>query len=637
MNLHFLAVRQLVSAARVFPPLRPVLRTGGRVLRRFGWRPPAPEGAPRQTDYARWVEQHDTLDEADRAAIRAHVARLRSPPLISVVMPAYETPAPLLRAAIASVRAQLYPHWELCIADDASPSARVAAVLAEAAAADPRIRWVRRETNGHIAAASNTALSLARGEFVALMDHDDLLPEHALYEVAAELEAHPDADILYSDEDKIDERGQRFDPHFKPAWSLDLMLGHNVVSHLGVYRRSLLERIGGFREGFEGSQDYDLALRAAGATSAGRIRHIPAILYHWRQAAVGGSFSQEQLDRCVDAARRAIADHLRVRGVAGAEVLPAPLAMNWTRVRWPLPDPAPRVSIVVPTRDGARLLAQCLNGVLRRTDYPDIEVLVIDNDSREPETLALFAELGADPRVRVLPMPGPFNYSALNNAAVEAASGSIILLLNNDVDVIGRDWLREMVALAVRPEVGAVGAKLLYGDGRVQHAGVVLGFGHHAGGPGVAGHYGVFAGRDDPGYSGQYALARELGAVTGACLALRREVFLAVGGLDPVNLPVSFNDVDLCLRIRAMGLAIVWTPFAELYHLESATRGSDLRPDQIARATAEAEHMRQRWGPVLDADPFYNPVFDRADRTFRFSDQPRRRKPWLRDPAGGPG
>lgn len=578
-----------------------------------------------QATYERWVRECDTLNDGDRAAIRAHIGRLAHRPLISVVMPAYETPERVLSEAIASVQAQLYPHWELCVADDGSPSSDVARVLTEAAAEDPRVKWILRQHNGHIAAATNSALGLASGEFVALMDHDDLLSERALYEVAVELEAHPDADILYSDEDQFDSAGRRFRPYFKPDWNIALMLGHNLVNHLAVYRRTLVERVGNMRLGYEGSQDYDLTLRAAAATEPARIRHIPAILYHWRQHA---SFSKEREAACVDSARRAIRDYLAGQGAPDAEIGPLPAIPMWTRVSWPLPDPAPKVSVIIPTRDKPDLLARCSAAVLQRTDYPDLELLIVDNDTHDAEALAVLARLAGDPRVRVLPYPGAFNYSAMNNAAARAATGEVLVLLNNDIDVIHRDWLREMVSLAVRPGIGAVGAKLLYGNNTIQHAGVVLGIGSFAGGPGVAGHYGQGLPADEVGCHGYLVMAREAAAVTGACLAVRKSAYQQVSGLDETNLSVGFNDVDFCLRLRDAGLRNLWTPFATLYHLESASRGSDLSPSKLERFTREVRHMRHRWGPVLDNDPFYSVNFSRADHTFRLAIPARREKPW---------
>jgi O-antigen biosynthesis protein len=434
--------------------------------------------------------------------------------------------------------------------------------------------------------------------------------------------------MIYTDEDQIDSAGHRHDPYFKPDWNIDLMLSHNLFSHLCVYRRSLLERIGGMREGLvDGSQDYDLALRAAAVTDSARIRHIPAVLYHWRRMDESVSFSQKQLDRCITAARQSISDYLCNQGVA-AEVLPAPATPLWTRVRWPVPHPAPRVTVIVPSRDKPELLARCAGGLLHRTEYTNLELLVIDNESSDPQTLELFRRLQEDRRVRVLSFLGPFNYSAINNFGVQEATGEVVVLLNNDIDVIDGGWLREMVSFAVRLDVGAVGAKLLYPDGRIQHAGVVLGVGTHADGPGVAGHFGHFEAGDALGYFGQFVLARELSAVTGACLAMRKEVYVSIGGLDAEHLPVSFNDVDLCLRIRSHGLRIVWTPFALLHHLESASRGHDESPEQIERAAREASVMRDRWGPALDADPFYNPNFSRLDHAFRLAFPSTRGKPW---------
>ena len=553
--------------------------------------------------YGTWVKQFDTLTDADREAIRQHIKRLASRPLISVIMPVFEPDEAALHAAIKSVRAQIYSRWELCIADDASTKPWVMPLLTSAAAADPRIKIFRRTVNGNISAASNSALSLAQGEFVALMDHDDLLPEHALYQVAAELDRYPEADLIYSDEDKVDQLGRRYQPHFKTDWSPDLVLGHNMVSHLGVYRRSVVDQAGGFRVGYEGSQDYDLALRVADATTPDRIRHIPRILYHWRQHAGGGSFSQARLMQCADSARRAIADHLDRIDAGEAKVVPHPVLPAYSRVIWPVPDPAPMVSLIVPTRDRSGLLARCVEGLLHRTAYQPIELLIVDNDSKEPATAALFAHLSADSRVRILSVPGPFNYAALNNHAAAHAQGDVLVLINNDIEVIQPDWLREMVSHALRPDVGAVGAKLLFPKGRVQHGGDVLGVG------GVASHLGVNASRDDPGYFCHLTLARDVSAVTGACLAVRRPVYNSVGGLDEVNLPVAFNDVDFCLRLREQSHRVVWTPFAELYHHKSASRGSDVADESLQRFRREIDYMQRRWGSVLRADPFYNPNF----------------------------
>ncbi|MCG6205022.1 glycosyltransferase [Rhodopseudomonas sp. HC1] len=577
----------------------------------------------RETLYDRWVREFDTLTDKDRQLIRAHINRLGDKPLISIIMPAYETPAWLLERSIDSVRAQLYPNWELCVVDDASPSPHVAEILACASKKDPRIKWTRRATNGHISAASNSALELASGEFVALMDHDDLLPEHSLYQVAVSLNENPSLDIIYSDEDQIDQTERRMMPYFKTDWNPELILAHNMISHLGIYRRTLLERAGGFREGFEGSQDYDVSLRCADATTPDRIHHIPAILYHWRRKYGVASFSESNIEQCSEAALRAVSEHLK-RNNEVATVAPDTNLPHWIRVRRSPPQPAPLVSLIVPTRDQAKLLAMCAEGILHRTDYPALELLIVDHESISPDTQRLFAELQRDSRVRILRFEGPFNYSAINNMAVRSAHGSIIGLVNNDIDVINPDWLSEMVSIAVLRNVGAVGAKLLYPDGRLQHGGVVLGVG------GVANHFNVGLGRDEVGYFGRNLLASDVSAVTGACLVVRKSVFEEVGGLNEEDLPVAFNDVDLCLKILAKGYRNVWTPHAELYHHESASRGAEDTSAKKARFRREVHYMQRTWSATLAHDRFYNDNLTIAMATpFGLAFPPRRRKPWM--------
>jgi GT2 family glycosyltransferase len=592
------------------PPLRRFLRIISRLTRL-------------DDGYDRWVRKFDTLSQSDRDQIRAHIRDFKYRPLISVIMPVYETPQWALREAIDSVRQQLYPHWELCIADDASNAPHVTDVLHQAVAEDSRIKWMRRDQNGHISAASNSALSLAAGEFVALMDHDDRLAQHALYEVVVALNNDPRLDIIYSDEDQIDRKGRRFKPYFKTDWNIDLLLGHNMISHLGVYRRSLLQHVGGFREGFEGSQDYDLALRCADATVPDRIFHIPAVLYHWRRGYGPASFSEEQLAQCSAAALRAIRDHLNRRQEIG-EVIPHPILPHWNRVIRPLPNPAPLVSLIIPTHDRADLLGRCVDGLLNRTDYPEIEVLIVDHASEAPETFELFEKLKQDPHVRILSYKGNFNYSAINNMAVTEAKGSIVGLINNDVDVINSGWLSEMVSLAIMDDVGAVGAKLIYPNNRVQHGGIVLGVG------GIANHFNYSLPRWATGYFGRNLLTSSVSAVTGACLVIRKSVFEEAGGLNETELPVAFSDVDFCLRLRKKGYRNVWTPHAELYHYESASRGADDTPEKSARLKRESEYMLAIWRPELEHDPFYNDNFSTdVRRSFQLAFPPRRRKPWL--------
>jgi glycosyltransferase involved in cell wall biosynthesis len=629
------AILPLRWAASFLPP---PLRRGLRALAGIAPPPPPlPAKLPGIASYADWVAECDTLTDEDRVRIRGHIDRFASLPLISVVLPVYETPPELLREAIQSVRHQLYPNWELCIADDASPSPHVGQFLEREAAADHRIRWIRRERNGHISEASNTALSIARGDFVVLLDHDDILAQQALYEVAAVVDRHPDADIIFSDEDRIDEQGRRLLPYFKPGWDPELLLGQNCVSHLGVYRRSLLTEIGGFRPGLEGSQDHDLTLRASARTRADRIHHIPAVLYHWRLRG-DESFSQTQLQRCIDAAHRAIKDHLATLPEGqGAIVAPNPSAPSYHRITWPLPETLPKVSVLIPTRNRAGLLAACTSGLLNRTDYGNLEVLVIDNGSDEPEALSLLEDLRGDLRVRVLVIDRPFNYAALNNEAAREAAGEILLLLNNDVEVIEPGWLKELVSHALRPGVGTVGAKLVYGNGSIQHAGIVLGIGDSDGGPGIAAHFAEGDLEDNLGYFQHSALTRSVSANTGACLAIRREVFLSAGGFDEQNLPVEYNDVDLCLRLGESGLRHVWTPFAKLFHHERSSRGDDLSPAGRARSIGENRYMRKRWGQVLDSDPYYNANFSRLRQRYELCRPARRIAPWRLTPGSGPG
>ncbi len=557
--------------------------------------------------YAQWIDEVETPRLPSPAEQEAIAGRWAYRPRFSVVLPVWNTPPKLLRACLDSVLAQTYPDWELCVADDASTDPAVHEVLRDYQARDERIQVAFRPTNGHIVAASNTALVLASGEFVVLLDHDDRLAPHALFAVAQALQERPSAQILYSDEDKLDDAGQRCEPYFKPDWSPDLLYSQNYISHLGVYRRDLVQRVGGFREGFQGSQDHDLVLRCvAEVADPHDIVHIPQVLYHWRMTPGSTARGHDQKDYASEAGRRALQDHFDAHhpGVSVSVVAP-----GIYRHRWPLPEPAPLVSLIVPTRDGIDVLRTCIDSLLQRTTYPHFEVLVVDNQSTCPDTLAYLAALARGDhgggRVRVLPYHHPFNYSALNNFAAAQARGTVLGLINNDIEVITPDWLEEMVSHALRPDVGCVGAKLYYPDDTVQHAGVVLGLG------GVANHALRRTPRHEPGYFGRLWTIYNPSAVTAAALVLRKEVFDRVGGLDAEGLPVAFNDVDLCLKVREAGYRNLWTPHAELYHHESVSRGADTSPEKRARFVGEVNVMLNRWGAVLQRDPAYNPNLTR--------------------------
>ncbi|MEI7869337.1 MAG: glycosyltransferase [Candidatus Methylumidiphilus sp.] len=565
--------------------------------------------------YSSWVAAHDTLSAAQRQSIVANVHAMQRPPIISVLLPVYNAPVKFLQEAIESVRAQLYTHWELCIADDASTDGDMKTCLEHYAKLDSRIRVGFRPENGHISRASNTALGMAKGEFVAMLDQDDMLPEHALYYVAKAIQEHPDAGIIYSDEDKLDEQENRFGPYFKPDWNYELFLGQNLISHLGVYRRRLLNEIEGFRVGFEGSQDHDLALRCVERLQPHQIIHIPRILYHWRMHSESTAYGIEAKPYALTAGVEAVNDHLK-RTCPGATVELNPQFNNY-RVRFPLPYPEPRVCIIIPTHNKLDLLRPCIDSIFTRTQYSNYEILVVDNNSDKADVIDYLNGLERRNNIRVLRDSRPFNFSALSNAAVAQTEAEFVLLLNNDVAVISPNWLGEMVAVASRPGIGAVGARLWFPDDTLQHGGVLLGLDD------IAGHAHLGLKRDSPGYCGRASLMQSMSAVTAACLLVRRSLYLGVGGFDEPNLAVDFNDVDFCLKLREAGYRNVWTPSAELYHYESASRVTDLSPAQIERFQAEVAFMKKKWGKLLQADPAYNPNLTLESTDFAPADTPR--------------
>lgn len=474
---------------------------------------------PGAIGYAKWVARHDTHSPR---SLDVRLSRLKRRPLFSI----------LLRAP--GMGPQIYPDFEVCPAFDRA-----------------------------------TALESARGDFVILLEDAELAPR-ALLRLAEELEAHPDAVLIYSDEDRIDERGRRFEPAFKPDFSFELLRSQDFIGGVAAWRRSFVVDSGGLLE------PYDLALRA----NAAQIRHVPEVLYHRRGPARSTSSR---------------------------------------RVRYPLPEPAPLTSIIIPTRDRVELLRACIESIQRHTT--GYELLVVDNHSTEPDALAYLDGLEKSKAARVLRHPGPFNFSQLNNHAAREARGELLAFVNNDIEVIDGEWLREMASHAVRPEVGAVGAKLLFPDGTVQHAGIITGLGTDriAGTP----HRGIP--RDSPGYCGRALAVQEFSAVTAACMVMRKQVFDEVGGFDEVNLPVSYNDVDLCLRLRELRYRVLWTPYAELYHKESASRGSDRTPENRNRFAREVGYMRKRWGALLEMDPYFNPNLSLDSDAFLLATPPRSR------------
>jgi GT2 family glycosyltransferase len=550
-----------------------------------------------KTPYSIWFENYQSLSEKDRIRITSEISVFSYSPKISVVMPVFNTDERWLKKSIDSVRAQYYANWELCIADDCSSRPHVKQMLEDYSRVDARIKVVYRKSNGHIAAASNSALEKAAGEFIALLDHDDELTPDAFYEVVKILQTRPRANLIFSDEDKIDAFGRRFDPHFKPDWNLDLFYSLNVITHLCVMRSSIVKKIGGFRTSYVGAQDYDLFLRVVEQTTPAEIVHIPRVLYHWRTIPGSTAIGPEGKSYAVVNARKAIADHFK-RTQTRADVVAG--EQSFHRVVYRLPNKLPLVTAIICTRDRANLLKVAVRGFLEETKYAKRELIVIDNDSTDSETLRYLNSLRNDRRVRVIPFKGNFNFSAMNNVAVRHALGEVIAFLNNDLEVIEPLWLTEMVRFALQPAIGAVGARLLFPNDEIQHAGIVLGMG------GVAGHPHKGYQRHEMGYVGRAKVIQGFSGVTAACMVLRKEVFEKVGGFDEVYLPVAFNDVDLCLRIADAGYRIVWTPYAELYHHESASRGSDETPERRDKFLIENKVMEDRWGHRLERDPFYS-------------------------------
>ncbi len=534
--------------------------------------------------YAIWLEKH-SLDDSSLAAIENDAASLTFKPLVSIVTPVYNVEEAWLRKTIESVLAQVYSRWELCIVDDASTEPHVSFVLNAFAEQEPRIKLAFLDVNIGISGATNKAAQMAKGEFLAFLDHDDELAPTALYEVVKQLNIAKDLDLLYSDEDKIDEAGHRTEPSFKPCWSPDLLFSTNYINHLTVVRKKLFDEIGGLRPGFDGSQDYDLLLRLTERTD--RIAHIPKILYHWRQIPNSTASSILVKPIAYESAQLALQQALKRRQLAGRMEALGPGRYRICH----LIENEPRVSIIIPTKDKVKLLKACIASIEKKSTYANYEILVVDNNSSELDTRRYFSEIKA--HHRVVAFRHPFNWSAINNFAARQCQGEYLLFLNNDVEVAEPTWLEAMLGHAQRDSVGVVGAKLLYPDRTIQHAGVMIGLG------GSCDH--AFKGlrADSTSYLGLADLVRNCSAVTGACMMVRRAIFAAVGGFDE-NLRMAGGDVDFCFRVRQRGYWVVYTPFAVLYHHESATRG-------ILHPLDDDDYMHRQWGNLLShGDPYYN-------------------------------
>jgi glycosyltransferase involved in cell wall biosynthesis len=545
-----------------------------------------------RNDYVEWVRRYDTLDVHACDALRLAAHGLGSRPVISVLMPTYNPRPDWLVEAIESVRAQAYPWWELCIADDASPDPRVREVLEHYAQLEPRIRVAFRPVNGHISAASNSALELVTGEWIALLDHDDLLPAHALFCIAQAINDKPDLRLIYSDEDRIGHDGKRFGAYFKSDWNPELFLSQNLFSHLGAYRADLVRELGGFRQGLEGSQDYDLALRAVEKVRSDQIHHIPRVLYHWRIHPQSTASSMDAKPYVVTAAERALNEHLQRRGLRAHA---SGVEFSSYRVRYELPQPAPLVTIVIHEAGAPGALQRCIASILRQTTYPNYEILVACRNGNAGCEQSEADD--ASRRVRVL--TGADGVS-LRQMALRQAQGEVVALLHGELEVLTPNWLEELVGIALRPEIGAVGARLWYADGTLRHAGLILGIG------GVAASSHHKLPRDFAGYVGRAAVTQAVSAVSSDCMVLRRAVCDEIGSHPWLEEAGEFADVDFCLRLMALGYRNVWTPHAQLRHGGAIPPGTH-RSVVTPAAAACAGYMRETWAALLACDPAYNP------------------------------
>jgi O-antigen biosynthesis protein len=516
-------------------------------------------------------------------------------PVLSVVVPVYRPALWYFRECVQSVIDQSYQDWELCLCDDGSDDPELTEAMAAFALQDTRITSLALDANQGISHATNRALAAATGEFVVFMDHDDVLEPESLAEIAAAIAADDDVDVVYTDEDKLDELGRRFQPHFKPDWDPELLLAYPYLNHLTAIRRELMTRIGGLRPEFDGSQDYDVMLRAT--ELARRIVHIPKVLYHWRAIAGSAAADANAKEWAHQASRRVVEETVRRRGIRGhVETGPFPGAYHVRRDV----DGSPTVSIIIPFRDQASLTVACIDSLDRDPGHPIHELVFIDNGSTEPETRALRSRLESRPDTRVLDYPGAFNWAAINNQAAATCTSDMLLFLNNDIEATEPGWLHAMVELAQRPEVGAVGARLVYPDGKLQHAGVTLGL------SGVAGHLFVGMPKGERGYFAWDRVVRSYSAVTAACMLVRREVFEEVGGFNE-DFAVAFNDVDFCIRVARAGYRLLYTPHAELTHYESISRG-------LSGFQHDYQEFLRLWSRTLaPGDPFYNPNLSRLE------------------------
>jgi O-antigen biosynthesis protein len=556
--------------------------------------------------YDKWIATHEVRDAASLKALAGSVAAFRWRPRFSIVMPTYNTPDPILRAALDCVLAQVYPDWELCIADDRSTQPNVGLTLQEYAAKDIRIKIAYRETNGHISLATNSAMGLASGDFICLMDHDDEIAPNALYEFAVKLSEDPELDFIYSDEDKLTEQGRRYEPFFKPDWSPEALEACMYTAHFACYRTSLVRRVGGFRQAFDGAQDYDFVLRLT--EHVGKVAHIPKILYHWRAIAGSTAASMENKDYVIDAAVRALEE--RVARTGELAFVRSNRYKGCFDVRRAI-NGNPRVSIIMPSagRDSEvrgetlDLLAHCVEKIAALSTYTNYEIIVVHNGDLRRSTLDRLAKY---PIVFVHYNEPMFNMPRKMNLGARHATGDYLITFNDDIEVISPDWIEAMLSIGQNPEVGVVGAKLYFEDGKIQHVGVAFW-------NGLPDHIRRGFGHDDPGHFFSTVGQRNYLAVTGACALTRRSLYEAVGGYDEA-FAINYNDIDYCLKVYRAGFRIAYAAQAELYHYESRSRVRKV-------ADCEIGLFLERWRDFVRDDPYYSSYFDAHPPNFELDDR----------------
>ncbi len=582
------------------------------------------QGLDNDYDYAEWYSLTKPTDEELKRQREEVFAWM---PKFSIVIPLYKTPERYLKEMLDSILEQTYGNWELCLVDGSPEGEDVSRIVKKYTAKDSRVKYKILGYNGGISVNTNAAIEMAEGDFIVLADHDDAMTLNALYECAKVLNEHPDCDVIYSDEDKMDmDGGALFDPHFKPDFNPDLLTSVNYICHQFVVKRELVQQVGGLRKEFDGAQDYDFIFRCT--EKAHEIVHIPKVLYHWRCHQDSTASNPQSKLYAFEAGSRAIMEHYHRMGIE-AEKVEKGVDYGIYHTTFKIKD-NPLVSVIIPNKDHRQDLDLCIRAMITRGTYKNLEFVVIENNSTDPETFAYYEAIQKEfPQVHVVTWTREFNYSAINNFGVQAAKGEYLLFLNNDTELIAENFVEEMLGFCQREDVGAVGARLLYQDDTIQHAGVVIGFG------GVAGHTFIGLHKAENSYFHRAMCAQDYSAVTAACMMSKKSVFEAAGGFSE-DLAVAFNDIDYCMKVRSLGKLVVYAPYALLYHYESKSRGLEDTPEKVARFNREVAKFAKKWPEILkNGDPYYNPNLTLRKSNFALRDLKKEGigQPYELDPA----